>query len=83
MGSWYDYLKKIRKPDYITIRRGEKGVIVILQYHTKHGIGQKILELEEVSIHTKDLECLVQKGERWGDWGGAIKTGDIITVGKV
>jgi hypothetical protein len=83
MGSWYDNMKTIRKPDYVTIRRGEKGLEVVFQYHSGNrlvGIGQKVLELEEVCIRTKDLNCFVQQGEKWGDWGGPIKTGDVLSI---
>jgi hypothetical protein len=78
MGSWYENMKRMKKPDYIVIKRGDKGLQISLQYKNV----QKFMKIdEEVSIHLKGLNVVVEKGERWGDWGGPINCGSIITIG--
>jgi hypothetical protein len=81
MGSWYDYLKGLPKPDYVTIRPHEDGLEVSLQYknETKRII---LKEDAEVSFYLRGLNVSVSKGEKWGDWGGACKVGDVVYVSK-
>lgn len=83
MGSWYDNLKPIRKPDYITIRPTYNRKLEIrLQYNSPRLHNKTIIIDEEVGLSLKDVDVNVSKGERWGDWGGPIKCGDVIYVTK-
>jgi hypothetical protein len=86
MGSWYENLKGLRKPHWITIeaitdRKGNVVLRVILQYGPKARNREIIID-DEVSFCLKGLNVRVAKGERWGDWGGPAKCGDVIMVGK-
>ena len=83
MGSWIDNLKKMRKPEHITIEPANGHLLrVTLQYFSKKkGIYTRVIYINEnVSIDLKELNALVSKGERWGDWGGPVKCGDIIHI---
>ena len=83
MGSWIDNLKKMRKPEHITIEPvNGKQLRITLQYCSKKkGIYTKVIYINEnVTINLRELDAIVSKGERWGDWGGAIKCGDVIYI---
>ena len=81
MGSWYDNLKPMRKPNYITIRPNSDGKLEVTFQYKNPKLHTKTLVIdEEVSIHIENRDAVVEKGERWGDWGGAIKCGDVISV---
>lgn len=81
MGSWYDNMKGMRKPDYIRIEPRSDGKLdVTFQYNNPKLVTKTIVIDEEVSIHLESRDVIVEKGERWGDWGGAIKCGDVISV---
>lgn len=84
MGSWYDYLKRLKKPDYIVIEphrcfsgKPTDKIKVTLQYRNKPN---KVLILSEVCMSLRGLLAIVEKGEKWGDWGGACKVGDVLYV---
>lgn len=81
MGSWYDNMKRMRKPDYIRIEPRSDGKLdVIFQYNNPKLKTRTIVIDEAVSVHIENRDAVVEKGERWGDWGGAIKCGDVISI---
>lgn len=95
MGAWYDYLEKLPTPDHITItpeiKHDKKGNVndvklkVTLQYNKrKQRIKQVIYYLDEFSMPLYGVKSKlnVEKGEKWGDWGGPIKVGDVLYVYK-
>jgi hypothetical protein len=87
MGSWYENLVGIRKPDWITIEPytnidGDVVLLVRLQYNKPHLHTKEIMIDEQVSFNLQGLNASVKKGERWGDWGGPCKCGDVIYVSK-
>lgn len=83
MGSWYDNLKRLQKPNYITVKPTRDGKLeVLLQYNSPKLTNKTIIIDEEVGISLGGLNVDVSKGERWGDWGGPIKCGDVIYVTK-
>jgi len=83
MGSWYDNLKRLRKPDYIIVRPTHDGKLeVTLQYNSPKLHNETVIIDEEVSVRLKDIDVDVSRGERWGDWGGPIKCGDVISITK-
>jgi hypothetical protein len=81
MGSWYDNMKGMRKPNYIRIKSRPDGKLEVrFQYNNPVLKTKTIVIDEEVSIHIENRDAVVEKGERWGDWGGAIKCGDVISI---
>jgi hypothetical protein len=80
MGSWYDYLKKLPKPKGIAIKPNDSrlGLKVTLHYD-KEDI--EIL-IDEILLDLIGVGLDVERGELWGDWGGAVKIGDIIYIHK-
>jgi hypothetical protein len=83
MGSWYENLKRMKKPDWVVIKPEGKGKLrVRLQYNNPKLGTKEIIIDEEVSFCLKGINVNVERGERWGDWGGAIKVGNVIYVSK-
>jgi hypothetical protein len=81
MGSWYDNMKGMRRPNYIKIKPRSDGKLdVTFQYNNSKPITKTIVIDEEVSVHIENRDVIVEKGERWGDWGGAIKCGNVISI---
>lgn len=81
MGSWYDNMKGMRKPYYMVIRPRSDGKLeVVFQYRSPKLHSKTIVIDEEVCVHIENRDAIVEKGERWGDWGGAIKCGDVIAI---
>lgn len=80
MGSWYDYLKKISKPKSIVIKPFGSRLKIILHYGNIKK--DKEIIIDEILLDLIGVGLDVEKGELWGDWGGAIKIGDIIYIHK-
>jgi len=92
MGSWYDFLKRVKKPDYITIKpaglyphnlgKNHPQRLWVVFHYRDLSILPKTFIVDEVSLSLRGLGADVSTGEKWGDWGGAIKVGDVIWIRK-
>jgi hypothetical protein len=81
MGSWYEDLKKLPKPRGIIIRPFGSKLKVILHYDGNRKDREIIID-NAVLLDLIGVGLDVEKGELWGDWGGADKGGDIIYIHK-
>lgn len=81
MGSWYENLKVLPKPNSITIVPHGTKTKVILHYRGAIKDKELIID-EEIYIDLDRANLEIESGEKWGDWGGPILCGSVLSIHK-